>query len=480
MEKKIAVLIFAGVLMVSGCAREAAPGKDASQPVTQTQEQTQQPGPETQPTVPGEPVTIEPLELPTKETDIYEGPDISGLERSDDIFIATDLHYLAESLTDGESGFQYMVEHGDGKLANYVGEITDAFIEEVLEARPKILILSGDLSLNGERLSHLELADKLKRIETAGIPVVVIPGNHDINCNEAAAYIKNERIPAEKTSPEEFAKIYENFGYGEAISRDPNSLSYTYWMEDDTWLLMLDSNQYEQGAKTGGMIRLETYEWIEEQLEEASDEGVNLIPVAHHNLLEESRVYLENCTIEHAEELERVLVGWGMDLFLSGHLHVQHYKSSSDEEIYEIVTSSLSTAPCQYGILTYEGYKSYNYRTKAVDMKAWAQKHGIEDDNLLNFPEYSKAFLEKVFYNKVMDTYKNSEIPIEDRKSMALLYAKLNTWSYAGSAVEIAAEVEEDPAFALWKEYKGDDILFLYMEEILRDATHDYNTISRE
>ncbi len=45
--------------------------------------------------------------------------------------IMTDIHYLASSLTDEGDMFQSMVEHGDGKLTNYVWEITDAALEEV-------------------------------------------------------------------------------------------------------------------------------------------------------------------------------------------------------------------------------------------------------------------------------------------------------------------------------------------------------------
>ena len=33
----------------------------------------------------------------------------------------TDIHYLADSLTDKGEEFQYMVEHGDGKLTTMCG-----------------------------------------------------------------------------------------------------------------------------------------------------------------------------------------------------------------------------------------------------------------------------------------------------------------------------------------------------------------------
>ena len=72
--------------------------------------------------------------------------------------------------------FQSMVEHGDGKLTNYVWEITDAALEEIKLLSPDALIISGDLSLQGEKKSHEELAKKLDEVEKAGITVLVIPG----------------------------------------------------------------------------------------------------------------------------------------------------------------------------------------------------------------------------------------------------------------------------------------------------------------
>ena len=37
------------------------------------------------------------------------------------IVLMTDIHYLADSLTDKGEEFQYMVEHGDGKLTIMCG-----------------------------------------------------------------------------------------------------------------------------------------------------------------------------------------------------------------------------------------------------------------------------------------------------------------------------------------------------------------------
>ena len=141
--------------------------------------------------------------------------------------------------------------------------------EQAETLKPDVIILSGDLTLNGEKESHKELAKKLDQVEKDGIQVVVIPGNHDINNKNAASFDGRSRQQDESITGDEFAEIYNDFGYEEALSRDPASLSYTYDLGPDMRLLMLDSCQYSPTNKVGGMIKTETYDWIDDRLEKA-------------------------------------------------------------------------------------------------------------------------------------------------------------------------------------------------------------------
>ncbi len=400
----------------------------------------------------------------------------------------TDIHYLASSLTDRGAAFQQMVEHGDGKLTNYIWEITDAALEQMEELNPDVLILSGDLTLNGERESHVELAKRLRQVERRGIPVVVIPGNHDINNFQACGFEGEGRYPAAVTSPEEFAELYEEFGYGEASSRDVFSLSYTYDLDPGLRLLMLDSCQYSPRNRVGGMIKPETYEWIAQQLEKAWEDEVVLLPVAHHNLLDESKVYVADCTIEHSEELIDMLESENIPLFLSGHLHVQHYMQNQDIGIYEIVTSSLATPPCQYGVLEYREGDSFSYYTRRTDVERWARAHGNTDENLLNFSAYSSPTLRRIFYNRAYAAMKNSreeetgsiyvKLTEREKEQMAGLYAELGAACYAGKAYEVVERITSNPAWALWQEYCYPIVLYEYMEYIIEDAVRDYNNLT--
>lgn len=359
--------VLAAAVVLIGCGHQKSDPADATaiSQESQTESETQQ-----------EAVSTETEEDKTAdsstETEAEQTTDSStDAEWIENIMLATDIHYFSDSLTDGGPRFQEMVEYGDGKIVTYIDQITDAFLDEVVKQHPDALVLSGDLTLNGEKASHKDLAEKLHRVENHGIPVLVIPGNHDINNHQAARYKGEERLPAEYTTPEEFRQIYRAFGYDEAVSEDPNSLSYLYELDENTWLLMIDSCQYSPVNKVGGSVSEATYEWVEQQLEAAWDAGVEIIPVAHHNLLDESEIYVDECTIEHSEQFIDLLETWDVPLFLSGHLHVQHCKRSEDNRgIWEMVTASLATPSCKYAILTYRDDRSFLYRTQSLDVEA--------------------------------------------------------------------------------------------------------------
>lgn len=481
---RIAGIIAAAGLcwMMAGCSAQTGGDTQplpSKEPASQVQTETEI----VKPTAP-DPEQIEPF--PGGEKEVKEEP-LKGGKR---IVLMTDIHYLASSLTDKGDMFQSMVEHGDGKLTNYVWEITDAALEEIQLLSPDVLIISGDLTLQGEKRSHMELARKLEKVEKEGTTVLVIPGNHDINNHSAAVYTGLERYPAEPTSPQDFERIYSEFGYDEAYSRDSKSLSYTYDLGPSMRLLMLDTCQYTPRNRVGGMIKTETYEWIGEQLADARDHGVILLPIAHHNLLEQSKVYVDDCTIEHSSELIDMLEGENTLLFLSGHLHVQHFMQNNDIGIYEIVTSSLSTPPCQYGVLEYMEDETFSYCTKQVDIEKWARKHQLTDENLLNFNTYSPPTLNRIFYNQAYDAMKDSreeepgeifvQLTEEEKQQMSKVYADINAACYGGKAYEVVEEGVKQPGYKLWQEYCYPMIPYEYLEYIVEDGVKDYNHLTVE
>ena len=467
--------VLAAAVVLIGCGHQKSDPADATaiSQESQTESETQQ-----------EAVSTETEEDKTAdsstETEEEQTTDSStDAEWIENIMLATDIHYFSDSLTDGGPRFQEMVEYGDGKIVTYIDQITDAFLDEVVKQHPDALVLSGDLTLNGEKASHKDLAEKLHRVENHGIPVLVIPGNHDINNHQAARYKGEERLPAEYTTPEEFRQIYRAFGYDEAVSEDPNSLSYLYELDENTWLLMIDSCQYSPVNKVGGSVSEATYEWVEQQLEAAWDAGVEIIPVAHHNLLDESEIYVDECTIEHSEQFIDLLETWDVPLFLSGHLHVQHCKRSEDNRgIWEMVTASLATPSCKYAILTYRDDRNFLYRTQSLDVEAWAKKNQRTEEDLLNFKQFQTPFLRRVFYNQAIAALNEvPELTDSEREQMAQLYSLLKFHYYQGTAYQVQEPVRNDPAYELWQEDGMATQQGEYFRYILEDGKRDYNRL---
>ncbi len=489
----MAAVILAAALAGSGCSRTA----DVKPSQTETAEPVESeavPGDSVQPSENPPVILPFPESSKTAEEGGREAGESTAAEEKqelsedleyqwiENIIVAADIHYLAPSLTDGGEQFQLMVEHGDGKVVTYIEEITEAFLDEVVSLRPNALVLCGDLTLNGEKESHQELAKKLYRVEEAGVPVLVIPGNHDINNHQAARFEGPAHLPAEYTTPEEFREIYRDFGYDEAVSEDRGSLSYMYQLDENTRFLMLDTCQYRPVAQVGGAITSAGYDWIERQLEQAWDDRMDVIPVAHHNLLDESEIYVDNCTIEHGEQLVNMLEEWDVNVFLSGHLHVQHVKrSEEDRGVWEMVTSSLATPACQYGVLDYRDDGSFTYKTWSLDVEGWARKNGVKEKDLLEFDEFKEPFLRRVFYNQsIAALHEMKGLTAEQKEQMSKLYAELNYHYYQGTAYQVRDMVKQDPVYGLWENEGSLSILGDYVAYIIGDAVRDYNRIQEE
>ena len=72
------------------------------------------------------------------------------------IVLMTDIHYLADSLTDKRGRISVHGRTWGRKLTNYVWEITDAAFEQVEALSPDVIILSGDLTFKRRKESHKE------------------------------------------------------------------------------------------------------------------------------------------------------------------------------------------------------------------------------------------------------------------------------------------------------------------------------------
>ena len=375
--------------------------------------------------------------------------------------IASDLHYIAPELTDGGPGYQQILKNGDSKFMPYVEEITDAFLDEVLADPPDVVLLTGDLTFNGAEISHRRLAGKLQRLEDAGIPVLVLPGNHDVYNENAALYRGGsfERVPF--ADSESFAGIYRDFGPGEALSADSDSLSYVWQLNEQVWIMMLDENTAHDFCGLSDR----SFQWIEAQLQKAREEGRFVLVAGHQNVFQHS-IFRGGYVIQGTQRLQELLRRYGVPLCLSGHLHTQHVLS--EDGLTEIATSALCSYPCQYAVLTAEDGR-LRYGTRRLDLAAWAERNGRPDAVFQDFAGAAGAYMDAHFTPAGMAPLVDD--PVLWAEMLAYLQA-LNRAYFSGDLREIAALDPDGRLAGLWAEENG--MTAWYLRSVLDEEGNDH------
>ena len=377
--------------------------------------------------------------------------------------IATDLHYISPALTDHGAYFTRMLENSDGKVTAYIDELTDAFLLQVIARHPDALILSGDLTFNGARRSHEGLAAKLRSVRENGIPVYVIPGNHDLHSYMSASFEGDSFTRVDSLTSDEFAEIYREFGFDAAISRDPYSLSYMAEPVPGVRLLMLDTNtRHMEGA-----VAQNTFTWLEAELQRAQRDGAKVIAVSHQNLLAHSDLLSGGFVIANASLLRSLYERYDVSVNLSGHIHMQH-TATSENGLPEIVTSSLAVSPCQYGVLEITRGAA-QYHTETVDVAAWARAAGKTDENLLHFRQYAASFFAGTMLRRAAAQLGSEP----DASAMTTWLAGLNTAYFSGRMDTIDSASEMAGRWMQTGTFFGQ-----YVQSILSEERRDHTRLS--
>ena len=382
-----------------------------------------------------------------------------------EIVIGADLHYLSPLLTDCGEMFQKVLANGDGKLTWYSEELTSAFLDDVISRHPAALVLPGDLTFNGAQQSHLDLAEKLWNVQAEGIPVYVIPGNHDVYNRNAAKFSGNtfERLPI--TTSEVFRSIYSAFGYEQAIAEDEDSLSYIVPLNDSTVFLMLDFNTAHDACG----ISAKSLRWMDQQLQSLQSEGKRVIAVGHQNLFRHS-MFDSGYIIRKTTEVRRIFEAYGIDLYLSAHMHIQHIREQKG--ITEIVTTALCLYPCRYGILTLSDEKDV-YGTKEVDVSSWARRTGDNREELLSFADYAQSMFDNRSRLQAAAALSESNLSEEEKLSLINYAAAVQRGVFSGDLRPIADLDPDNDLARAW--YDIGNMHGTYLSTAAADRGCDFN-----
>lgn len=159
----------------------------------------------------------------------------------------------------------------EGLLLSKSAAILDAAIEKVRNSNADVLLVTGDLTNNGSKSSHQYVAEKLAQVQAEGIPVYVIPGEHDVR----------EGGTLTAVSKSVFEEIYKDFGYG-ASKQDPNSASYAVDLGNGFEVVMSDSVAADG---TGQMTQ-----WVVDQAKAGIADGKTVFAASHHPVVTRSSV----------------------------------------------------------------------------------------------------------------------------------------------------------------------------------------------
>lgn len=159
----------------------------------------------------------------------------------------------------------------EGLLLSKSAAMLDAAIAKVKNSNADVLLVTGDLTNNGSKSSHNYVAEKLAEVEAEGIPVYVIPGEHDVR----------EGGTLTAVSKSVFEEIYKDFGYSES-KQDPNSASYVADLGNGFEVVMSDSVAADgQGQMT---------QWVVDQAKSGINSGKTVFAASHHPIVTRSSV----------------------------------------------------------------------------------------------------------------------------------------------------------------------------------------------
>lgn len=323
------------------------------------------------------------------------------------VMVIADPHVVPQSIIDMEPDFDAKLQK-QRKMLDLSEPIWHALLDTALKRKPDLVLIPGDLTRDGEAVSHDTVSAGIHRLEAAGIRTLVIPGNHD--------------LPGEN-----WETLYSGT-FDAAINsvKDAGSHSFVAEPFDGITVIGIDGSD---GNASIGKLSSATQKWILDQADAAVAKGNLIIAMSHWQILEhfdQVGTLEAACRFNNADALRDKLMHHGVNLVLTGHFHVNGITIFRDttgvtnDSLVEITTGSPITFPCPYRWMTIsEDRKSIAVTTDYI------KSLGVHDD----FTTYSRDWmhehtanlipgLARKFWGKILDAW-DTEIAPELLKNPA-------------------------------------------------------------
>ena len=287
------------------------------------------------------------------------------------IAVMSDLHYLSPDMIADTEDFEHAF-NSDRKLLKESSSVLHEMLERVRADKPDILLVSGDLTKDGEQECHAALAKQLQQLQqdVPGLKIYVINGNHDIRNYNAKNFntADGKAVPATRTEPEDFKRIYD-FVYSDptvlatftpAEGNKAGGLSYVARPVDGLTVIAMDTCRYssdntsngDDEHETSGAISADLEKWVIEQTAAAKARGDLVIGLEHHGLVPHFDVQptiLPMYLVNGYERIAQEYADAGMSVVFTGHMHavdIAAMTTKAGNTFYDIETGSALTYPC--------------------------------------------------------------------------------------------------------------------------------------
>lgn len=297
-----------------------------------------------------------------------------------EVAVMSDVHILPPDLIKDTDDYADAL-NSDRKIFTESTAILDRMLAEVEKEQPDVLLISGDLTKDGEYEGHEYLAEKLAETQAAvpGLKVYVTNGNHDVNNSLAYNYNTEDgvAVPATRTTPEKFIEAYDKVVYSDesviarftpAEGKTAGMLSYAARPAEGFTVIVVDSGRYsadntDAGTdehQTSGQISADLLAWAEEQAAAARERGDVIVGMQHHGLIEHfdmEEEILGDYLVNDYRNVAETYADAGMSVVFTGHMHandIAYTKTAAGNELYDIETGSAVTYPCPMRFVSIE------------------------------------------------------------------------------------------------------------------------------
>jgi len=298
--------------------------------------------------------------------DSHSGADTGTLK----IAVMSDDHYLSPSMIRDTADYTTAL-NSDRKMFAESDAILRTMLDAVRQDKPDVLLISGDLTKDGEQECHKALAKALQQLQrdVPGLKVYVINGNHDIRNADALNFntADGKAVPATRTDPEDFKRIYDFIysdptviaTYTPPAGKEAGGLSYVARPADGYTLVVIDTGRYSSDNtstgknehETSGAISADLEQWVIEQTAAAKARGDLVIGLEHHGLVPHFDVeptILPMYLVNGYERIAQEYADAGMSAVFTGHMHavdIAAMTTKAGNTFYDIETGSGLTYP---------------------------------------------------------------------------------------------------------------------------------------